>query len=144
MTLTDITTSSSNEVIEDFQDICLINDLGTDKLYIEAVTGELTYYYPGSTITATFNSVSLTCSDGAVFSYLTVYEDSTETQPSFIDITSETFSLNEANWLVNKTQTMRVNAFRNHDGTSKFRIRKDYDLTMYYCQISDIVLPALP
>ncbi len=39
------------------------------------------------------------------------------------------------------TGSINLNAFRNHDGTTKYKIRKDYTLTMKYCQISDIVLP---
>ncbi len=39
------------------------------------------------------------------------------------------------------TETINLSAFRNHDGVSKFKVRKDYTLTMKYCQISDITLP---
>ncbi len=37
--------------------------------------------------------------------------------------------------------SVNLSAFRNHEGASKFKVRKDYSITMKYCQISDIVLP---
>ncbi len=85
--------------------------------------------------------ISLVCTDGLTFTTLDVFEEDTQTQPSYIDVSGETFTLNIANWLLEKPETVNLNAFRNHAGVSKFKVQKDYSLIMKYCQISDIVLP---
>ncbi len=56
----------------------MINDLGNEKTYVEAGVINLFYYYPGPTVTTTFNTVSLVCVDGgAVFTFLDVFEEET-------------------------------------------------------------------
>ncbi len=61
----------------DFEEVCLINDLGSEKTYIEGGVTNLFYYYPGAALTTTFDTVSLVCVDGSVFTYLDVWEEET-------------------------------------------------------------------
>ncbi len=71
---TDIRSSSESTTVSDFEEVCLINDLGSEKTYIEPVVTNLFFYYPGAAPSVTFNSVSLVCVDGSVFTYLDVWE----------------------------------------------------------------------
>ncbi len=64
--------------MRDFENVCEINDLGQEKTFIEPGVTDLYYYYPGPVATATFDTVTLVCIDGSVFSYLDVWELDTE------------------------------------------------------------------
>ncbi len=118
----------------------MINDLGKEKLFVESGLTDLFYYYPGS-FSETFDTVTLVCVDESVFSFLDVWETNTEIQPTYIDISGETFSVNGNNWLVDMPSSISLTAFRNHEGSSQFKVRKDYVMTMKYCKISDVMLP---
>ncbi len=65
---------------DDFEEVCLVNDLGSEKTFIEpgGVT-EIEFFYPGTTVSATFDTVTLTCTDGSTFTYMDVWEEGTET-----------------------------------------------------------------
>ncbi len=130
---TDIRDTIESSAVEEFEEVCLINDLGNDKTYKESGVTSFDYYFPGPTVSATFETVSLVCLDGSVFTTLDVWEEETQASLPFIDISSETFTLNVANWLADLTEYANLNACRNHDGVSRFKVRKDYTLTMKYC-----------
>lgn len=66
-------------MVDEFEEVCPVTDLGNEKLYHESGVVSLQYYYPDTAVSATFDTVTLSCVDGAVFTYLDVWEESTET-----------------------------------------------------------------
>ncbi len=60
------------EEIADFDDVCLINDLGNEKTYYESGITLIDYYYPDIAASVSFDTETLTCADGSVFTSLEV------------------------------------------------------------------------
>ncbi len=128
------------------QEVCPKNDFPLyDSALDESSTISLVYYYPGgASLSATYSSspiLTSSCSDttfvNGTYTSMTVYEVGTTTQPSFIDVSGTTFSLNSANWLLNITDSISVYAIRNFDRPTFVVARQRYDLSLVYCKIDD-------